>query len=203
MKLKTPILLLCISLFFGACTIEQTYYFKEDFSGDYTLRFDLSSVAAMGGDSLGTDTIFSEEALQEMSAAYSAVPGISNASSTYSDNVLESAFAFSGINSLNAAMENSQEGSESTPALYTFVQKGKMLKLIVNRKKMEAAESEEMAQMGDMVNFNVTLGFERKIKKLKSQVAQWNKENNTITIEFPLKDFLDPKKNLNAEIRFK
>lgn len=195
--------LLSLTVLLSACTVEQHYYFREDFSGTYQMRIDMSSMAAMGGDSLGTDTLFSDAQLQEMSDGYSSVPGISEANSTYQDNVLQSGFSFDGLTSLNSALKGNAEDSSDSPALYTFTRKGKKLSMKLNRTDLEMGEDEQMQGMDEMLSFALTLKFEKPVKSVKGVPATLDKESNTVSIEFPLKDYSDPKKNLDVEIKFR
>jgi len=203
-KTFRPILAtLAVALLLSSCVIEQNYHFKNDFTGSYQLRFDLSSMAGMSGEDMGTDTIFTEESLAEMSQGYAEVEGITNVRSTYENNVLFTGFDFNGVKSLNEAMTRSAENNESSTGIYTFTQKGKTLKMKLNRSGLGDMSSDDAASMAEMVSFKLKLTFDKKIKKVKGDAATWNKGDNEVTLEFPMKDFLDEKKNLDVEIRLK
>lgn len=195
-----------LMVIFTACTIEQTYHFKSDFSGNYQLRFDLSSMAGPSesdSTSASTDTIFTPESLEEMRNTYLAVPGVTNATATYANNVLQSGFDFSNFEALNAATGRANGGEQGAQGLYNFSNKGKKLIMKINRDGMAELTGEDMASMGEMVTFKFTVSFERDIKKVKGDIAQWTKGSKEVLIEFPLKDLSDPKKNLDVEIQLK
>ena len=195
-----------LMVIYTACTIEQTYHFKSDFSGNFQLRFDLSSMAALSesdSTSAATDTIFTPESLEEMRNAYLTVPGVTNATATYTDNVLQSGFDFSNLEALNAAVGRNNDSGEDAQGLYNFSKKGKKLIMKINREGMSELTGEDMASMGEMVTFKLTVSFERDIKKVKGDIAQWTKGSKEVLIEFPLKDLSDPKKNLDVEIQLK
>jgi hypothetical protein len=198
--------LIGLMVIFTACTIEQTYHFKSDFSGSYSMRFDLSAMAGLGDSASSqstTDTIFTPESLDEMRNAYLTVPGVSNATATYDNNVLESGFEFSNLKALNEAVGKGSGESEESKGIYHFTQNGKKLIMKINRDGMAEFNGEEMASMGEMVTFKLAVSFERDIKKVKGDIAQWTKGSKEVLIEFPLKTLSDPKTNLDVEILLK
>jgi hypothetical protein len=195
-----------LMVIYTACTIEQSYHFKSDFSGSYNMRFDLSAMAGLGdtdSTEAATDTIFTPESLDEMRNAYLTVPGVSNATATYEGNVLESGFEFSNLKALNEAVGKSSGEGEESKGIYHFTQKGKTLIMKINREGMSELTGEDMASMGEMVTFRFTVTFEKDIKKIKGDIAQWTKGSKEVLIEFPLKDLTDDSKNLDVEIRLK
>lgn len=187
-----------------SCTIEQTYHFREDFSGTYMMKFDMRDMAALGGaDSTVTDTTFTPESLAKIRNKYLQVSGITSATATYQDHVLQTGFDFDSVRSLNEATGKKDEAGDASAGVYVFSQSGKVLTMKVNREEMQEFDTPDMAQMGEMVTFRFVASFDRTIKQVKGDAAVWNKGDQQLMIEFPLKDLVDKGKNLDVEIRFK
>jgi len=205
MKRSTPSILLVAlvsGLLFQACVIEQNYTFKKDFSGMFETRIDLSAVAESAGSEFGADTIFTPEALREMESTVMAFEGISNARSTFENNVLSSAYSFDGLTSLNAATKNADQTSQG---MYTFSSKGKTLLMKFNKDAASAlisAESEAAMAM-EMFTFELNIYFEEEIKSVKGKKAEWDKGTNVIHISIPLKEIAAGVKDMDIEVRLK
>jgi hypothetical protein len=207
---KITFLLALVSALFSGCAIEQEFYFKEDFSGSYLTRIDMSSLGALG-DEMNPDSIMSNTDLQELDAKYKTIAGLSNVQNTFSSGILLSGFDFNGINALNQAFTPEKETGKEEPdgiglpksnGLVRFEKKGKKLLVAVDKSEMKE-DSSDMEQMGEMITFSVKLRFDKKIKKMKSDVGTWDKENNTVTLQFNLNDLSKKDKNLDTEITLK
>lgn len=202
-------LLAAVSILFTGCTIEQEFYFKQDFSGSYSTRIDMSSLGALG-EEMNPDSIMKDTDLSELQTKYEAIAGLSNVRNSFSEGILLSGFDFNGMASLNKAFEPEEKAEEEKDSaglpdnsgLVRFEQKGKKLLVIVDKSDM-ADSGSEIEQMGEMITFSVKLGFDKKIKKVKSDVGTWDKANNSITLQFNLNDLSKKDKNLNSEITLK
>jgi hypothetical protein len=203
-------LLAAVSILFTGCAIEQEFYFKQDFSGSYTTRIDMSSLGALG-EEMNPDSIMKDTDLNELQTKYEAIAGLSNVRNSFSEGILLSGFDFNGMASLNKAFEPEEKaedeekdsaGLPDNSGLVRFEQKGKKLLVIVDKSDMADGGS-EMEQMGEMITFSVKIGFDKKIKKVKSDVGTWDKANNSITLQFNLNDLSKKDKNLNSEITLK
>lgn len=189
--------------FLSSCVLEQDIHFKEDFSGEYHMRLDMSSFMAMAGDSAeSADTQISTEDFKEMEDKISAIPGISNLKTSAEEGVYDLSYNFADLNSVTLAGDKS---GEETGGFLNFTKKGK--KLIINMKPPKKGEeeisAEEMESMKDMFTFRYNIKFDKTVSKIKSKFATLNKETNTVVFEFGMAEYFNPKTAWKTEISFK
>lgn len=201
---KRPLLIVLASVLvlIQACTVEQNYYFKKDFSGTYELRIDMSSFIGVAGESFETDTLFSPESLREIEMATELVEGISNSKAQFEDNVFTTVYDFANLTALSDPALNS---SQEMQGMYFFSSKGKTLKMKFNEDAANAltGEDSEAAAMAEMVTFVVNLDFEEEIKRVKGNVATWTNGEKKVKIALPMSELSKGRKDLDVEIQMK
>ncbi|MCC6600083.1 MAG: hypothetical protein IT223_05365 [Crocinitomicaceae bacterium] len=195
---------LATCLLMTSCTIEQEYLFKNDMSGSYFTRIDLGPMAEMGVDASALDTVIKSSDLEEMNAQYLSVAGISNAKSTFENNVLFTGFDFTSVAALENAFTSGSELTEGANAgLFKFTSSGKKLILDINSSGLNTFSGEETMGMEEMLTFKVKMNFERKIKKVSGKFVTFNKEANSLDFLFTPKDFQSGESDLKTVIKFK
>lgn len=192
-----------IAILFSGCVVEQEYTFHENWSGTYLTRVDLSSMAALSGGEEESAPLLNDTMVSELQSKYEAIPGITNVQTSGKDNILLSGFDFSNTDVLNAAFKP-EDGGNGSANLLSFERKGKKgLVIKVDKSAMGDEATAGAEQMGDMISFKIALKFDKKIKKVKGEVAKFDKENNVVNLEFNFSQLSDKKLDLTTEITLK
>jgi len=192
-----------LAILFTGCVVEQEYTFHADWSGTYLTRVDLSGMAALGGGEEGGEQMLKDSDIAELQTKYEGISGISNVQTSMTDNILLTGFDFANTDALNTAFKP-EDGSAGSGNLLSFEKKGKKGLLVKIDKSAMGDEAVEGAdQMGEMISFKVAIKFDKKIKKIKGDVATLDKENNVVHLEFNFKQLSDKNIDLNTEITLK
>lgn len=192
-----------IAILFSGCVIEQEYTFHDNWSGTYLTRVDLSGMAALGGGEEGGESMLKESDIAELQTKYEGISGLTNVQTSMTDNVLLTGFDFSNTEVLNTAFKP-EDGGTGSANLLSFERKGKKGLIIkVDKSAMGDDAAAGAEQMGEMISFKIALKFDKKIKKVKGEVAKLDKDNNVVNLEFNFSQLSDKKLDLNTEITLK
>ncbi|RLD69600.1 MAG: hypothetical protein DRJ10_21355 [Bacteroidetes bacterium] len=169
---KLNLFIFLLILFFTSCTITQEFHFKKDYSGSAKIAIDMGTFLDMmaGMDSLGTQSGSMKDSLDfafKESAKKLDGIGVKNIKYGWQDDdkVMYLKYDFSDIETLNKAMNASDDGnssfmkSEDNDDHVYFTQKGKTLTYFGVKSKNDSLNSGEMASMKDYYNYTLKFNF--------------------------------------------
>jgi hypothetical protein len=109
--MKRFIALLIILVTLSACKVNQYYKFNLDYSGDYSLEFDLRGLADFTSDEDdATDDLFEGMNLDSLAQVYESIDGITRVEIKKDTNVLRVSYSFRDLDALNKSLLN--QGSD-------------------------------------------------------------------------------------------
>lgn len=207
--MRVNALVILAALLVASCTIRQEFSFEEDFSGQYKVDVDMSSMASLTDgkaepllDSFNKDSMI--EAMNNPS-------GLSQAFIEEKDHVISFGYHFHDVKSLNGAQKDADWGAimgegfrvlESEKPMFAL--KGKKLfysppKFDNNNSEVE--ETEGMEGMSSMIRYEVVLHFKKPIKKVSNE--NWVLTGDRKTAKFSVGlDELQKGNNGATQIKF-
>ncbi|MFK7756227.1 MAG: hypothetical protein AB8B53_04765 [Flavobacteriales bacterium] len=202
-----------IVLIWASCTLDESFHFNSEWSGRYESTFDISGLTdplEEGVDSESSSTPLEQEKVDELVRKLNSTPGISQASvaQDMEANTLTFAYSFEDIESLNRLNAKDLLSKEESPlgSMGRWKMKAKgSKKFTMTMEPEEPAQgdnSEEMMQMGEMLQITTKLNFHMPIKKLKSEVAIKGSKSNQIIIIYTMADLWDQDKNWDVNVKF-
>lgn len=185
------IYLTAICLLVASCTIRQQFSFEEDFSGQYEVDINLSSMAALtDNDSMSFLDDLNQDSVID---ALNGEDGISGAFIKEKEAVISIGYNFDNVGSLNRAQESANIGEMIGDGVKVkrtekplFVVKGK--KLFYNPPELDnsEAEADEMEGMSNMIRYELVMKFKEPVKKLSNDDWTISYDRKTITFSVGL-----------------
>ncbi len=187
MKHMRYILFLFVALTLASCSMTQKVHFNKDWSGSVISDFDYSMLYMMAGDSLseieGADAMDMTSVVTDLAR----IDGITNVQVLKSEEgYFKFSYDFEDIDALNAASASGDMGNNSglmeSPEEVKPVYSVKGKKLVYSPAPMDLGSMDEMSEemdMGDeelpmgemmsLIQYQVVMTFEGKVKKLKTE----------------------------------
>jgi hypothetical protein len=217
-KIIKNLLVLSLLINFSACSVQQNFYFKEDFSGRVEYTLDMSMMGefmkGMQGslpDSLKTGSDAQVEGFDKMldSLLNLKIPedkqkdGISNMKIVNIDGnkyKIKFTFDFRDLNALNQAMLQTQ-GVTPDKDTEMFKMDGK--KFVFTGVKFKATDvgqqqgnmkPEEMGEMDGFFTFQYKLVFDKEVRQAKGENCSLERDGNTVIFNVNYSNMTDEQK---------
>ncbi|MFT5777880.1 MAG: hypothetical protein ACI837_000828 [Crocinitomicaceae bacterium] len=182
--MKNLLYIVCLSCLAFSCTIQQKIHFNRDWSGTMEYQVDLSSMKEMmesTADSTDSGDFMNDPEMLAALDKMKSVEGISNVKYVESDeDVLSYSYDFSSIDALNrsfGAGSIMEMGGENNPSS-SFILKGNKLTYQLAAVESPLEEEEEGEGIGlEMINYELTISFDREIKKVTGEGTQISNGN--------------------------
>ena len=209
--MKKLFALLLLVGYVSSCTLNQHFHFNEDYSGSYTMSFDMSSIMemAMAEDSTASEEdMWAEMPFDSLKTVYEGMEGISNVQVKGEGGVLTMSYDYANIESLNKVLENSDMGGDEEDEMFGmllgnstyFEAKGNKLSYNVpDMADMGIADSLSMYM--EMVSYTTEFTFEKDVKKVSNENAVVS--DKKITLEGNFGELLKGEKEMSFEAKLK
>jgi len=198
--MKNLLLFVFVAGLLFSCTITQHYSFNVDYSGDYTLDFDITQLAEFGAESPDSvEDFFEEMNLDSLADAYNTVPGIANVRVTKDKNILHVAYSFANLEALNASLNTN---GKTDLNLGDAEEKFKVTDGIFNYNIGSFGEnpSDSLAEMMSFVDYDITMSFARKIKSASTGTI--SEDGKTVNLKGNFGEIVKEEKTLELEVIF-
>ena len=194
-----------------SCSISQDFYFNKDFSGNYKMTFDMSSLMAMAGtEEDETEEILDQAAKDSIALAYNSIDGISNTKVNSEDYIIFIAYDFENLDALNNAIAETALDGESDDATTGMLANsdikfsGKGKKMTYHIPEFTTYDIEDSTMMYfDMIDMKSTFSFEREVKSIDNTSATIQTDGKTVIIEGSFKEFAEGDKTMSTEFKLK
>lgn len=204
------ILLTSLSCLLTSCiTIEETYTFKEDGSGNCTFKIDLSEMKNMMNTAGKPEAEPSLQAVsfEEEKKSLATIKGISNTEikTDKEKYVFEISYQFDSQDALNKATNVLLESTDYN--YFDYQKKAFSLNHPLPQAFIDTAkeiENEEMKDLFSKVEYKIVLNFDQTIKKVTSE-AQTTTSNDAhqITIQSNFAELLQKPNNMATNLKLK
>lgn len=187
-----------------SCQLEQNYVFNDDFSGNYSLVFDISEIVAMSSeDPEDVEDAFAELNVDSLRMAYENLNGISNVKISSKDNVIRVNYDFANLEALNKSLETENNaamafGRENGGDRFSY-SKGVFKYDFPSLGDDETLDS--LAQMLSIVSYDINMTFAKTIDQSNNGTIQSN--GKSLRMEGNLGEVAMKEKSLNLEVTFK
>lgn len=191
-------------LVLASCSLEQNYVFNEDFSGSYSLVFDMNEIVAFSSeDPDSTEDAFADLNVDSLKLAYEQMEGISNVKISGKDNVLHMSYNFASIDALNKSLETENNataafGGNATDDRFSY-QNGIFKYNFPISGDAESLDS--LAQMMSIVEYNIHMQFAKPIAKTSN--GEMGADGKSLRFEGNLGEVANKEKSLDLEVSFK
>jgi len=195
---------LAASLIMASCSLEQNYVFNEDFSGNYSLVFDLSEIVAFSAeDPDSVEDAFADLNVDSLKLAYEQIEGVSNVKISGKDNVLRLSYNFVNIEALNRSLETENNatsafGGNATDDRFSY-ENGIFKYNFPVTGDEEGLDS--LAQMMSIVEYNIHMQFAKTIAKTSN--GELGEDGKSLRFEGNLGEVATKEKSLDIEVSFK
>ena len=198
--MRSIILSLFILIVAVSCKITQHYQFNLDYSGSYSLDFDVSALAEFGANSPDSiEDFFADMDLDSIVDTYKGIEGISNIKATKEENILHISYDFANLNALNQSLNTSDSDELSLGnAVEKFSVQDGVFKYDIG--DFGESPSDSLAEMMSFIEYDIVMKFARNIKSASAGTVQ--DDNRTVTMEGNFGDVVRKEKELKLEVLF-
>ncbi len=210
MKIIRSLIFICfVTITFASCTVEQEVHFKDDFSGDYQVKIDLTDLIPALPDSARIDTVFSKKNLSELQERYQNIEGISNSNVTYNDGVYLSKFSFADMMAFKKALTDEDGDKEGSFFVYKLAKNSMIIEIDPDglaKLNKENKSKEALGQDGgaaDLFKLKAKVKFDKPIKSVKGKMATFDSATNTISFDFNIADVKEKAKKFKTVVKFR
>jgi len=197
----------------ASCTVTQEFNFNNDFSGNYKMVFDMSSLMSMAGGEEEAEELLDKEAKDSILLVYNNIDGISNTKVDSKDYVMTISYNFENLDALNIAIEQTsmagddEESGNATASMLTnsnikFSGKGKKLTYSIPEFSTYDVEDSTLMYL-DMIDLKSTFNFKRNVKSVDNTSAIIQENGKSVVIEGNFKEFAEGEKNLSTVFKLK
>ena len=180
-----------------SCTITQHYSFNNDFSGNYSMAFDLSGLEALQDSASKDEDFFEGINTDSIEEVYSKLDGISKVKVRTEKNVLYLSYKFDGLESLTASFANGTEYNMGMNEQAKFSFEDGVFRYDFTTANVVDSLSESM----NFFEYNVIMDFKQPIKEATNGVV--NTKENSISLTGNLGEIVSNKKSLSVAVTFK
>lgn len=209
--MKKLIALFTLTAIIASCSLNQHFHFNEDYSGNYSMEFDMSAILemAMQEDStMNEDEIWEDVNFDSLKLVMEQVEGISNVVTEAEGGIIKMSYSFKDIESLNRVLENSDMGDDEQDEMFEallgsstyFEAKGKKLSYNVPS-LADLGIADSLSMYMDMISYNTEFTFDKPVKKVSNEDATVS--DNKITLEGNFGELLKGEKNMSFEAKLK
>ena len=200
--MKRFIALFCLLITLISCKVNQHYKFNLDYSGDYTLEFDLRDLANFASDEgEPSEDLFDGMNLDSLADVYKAIDGINNVKISQDTNVLRVSYSFADLDALNKSLLNqgSDEVSLGSKEEKFTVEDG-VFKYSIGE-VTSGAQSDSLVEMMRFIDYDITMEFKKRFQEVTNGTVQ--EDGKTVVLTGNFGELAEKKKTLDLEIRFK
>ncbi|TVR41399.1 MAG: hypothetical protein EA392_01580 [Cryomorphaceae bacterium] len=200
-------LVICLLSFFvcTSCTIEQTYTFNSDFSGEFIQRIDYSmaqGLMQMGedGETPGEEvelTMLDDSTMTAIREEMGEIEGLRLLALKDEDSQISVHLAFDNLEALNQAQEGNAESSEDNQSYLRFSKDGNSLYIHFETQNPGLGENEDgepalnpegSSEMFGMIQYHYQFNFANQIQSVSGTPAEVGDDQTSVRVELTLKD---------------
>lgn len=190
---------LLFALAFSSCTIEQRYYFNDDFSGRMEHVIDYSASADMippdEGAENGEVTLLEDSVIENITREMAELEGVRLNRISDENHVLTVELGFDHLDGLNKAMISESGDNENHNIFCQFEQKKNKLiiRFVVEEPETTPAENAEVDAMEEgsfddqsfyeMIQYRFTFEFATAVKSHKGTPANIGNDGKSLVVE--------------------
>ncbi len=176
--------------FFASCKIKTHIHFNKDNSGTVTLEYDFTQFMAESG---GKDSTGFLDSMTESLKQLDTLGLMKKYKVSKTDNGIQVTYSFNNPEELNASFKKFADGDQDMENSFgTFSAKRNKISYKVNTVK-KAAEEESSFSLDGVIEMEMTVSFEKTIKKFPNKNYEMNGAKNEIKISGVFSKFSDPK----------
>lgn len=185
-------------ILFASCKISTHIHFNKDNSGDVKIETDMTEIMSGMDDSAMRD--FSDS-IKESFKKNGTLPGAKNYKIIFENKVMTMSYDFDNVKDLNLSLQelNKEETSNNHHDYFTASKKSMSYSTDKKKKTDDEEEGDEMVGMFEM-SFKVS--FAKKIVKCDNESYTINKEDNSVTMQGTVADFIMNEK-MNFSVKLK
>ncbi len=198
--MKQLLTLMTAVLLLVSCKITQNYRFNLDYSGDYSLTFDLTELAEFGveeGDTI--ENFFEDVNLDSISQMYRSVKGITSVEVKSEPNILYVNYSFENLEALNKSLEN-QGGNEmplgANPDKFTVTDGV----FSYDIGALSGAKNDSVAEMMSFVAYDITMKFAKQIKEATNGTV--SEDGRSLHLQGDFGEVIKKEKELSVDVSF-
>lgn len=198
--MKIILLSLLIVLGTVSCKISQQYHFNADYSGSYSMDFDITALAeftASSPDSI--EDFFAEMDLDSIVARFDTLQGISNVRVTKAQNILHIAYDFAGLEALNTSLNTADVNDLQ---LGDAAEKFRVVDGVFRYDIGDFGEtpSDSLAEVMSFIEYDIMMTFAQEIETASTGTIQ--SDQQTVVMNGNFGDVVRNEKQLTLEVTF-